>query len=80
MSYPLTDALPNVDHTRDRLLAKVYEFRNADGKAVAPTDEDYELLYAYALVTGQIAREIGIAGKEIEKLYGTLDEEVLTLQ
>ena len=36
--------------------------------------------YVAALVTAQIAREVQAAGKEIEKLYGTLSEDLLTLQ
>ena len=99
LAYPLNDVLPNVEHTRDRLLAKVFEFRQAGlGKAIAK-DEDYELLYAYgesphcctcranslltchtALVTGQLAHDLGIIGQEIEKLYGVLSEEDLKLQ
>lgn len=48
MEYPLNDALPNIDHTRDRLLAKLFQFRTrTTGSPDAPTDEDYELLYAY---------------------------------
>lgn len=47
LEYPINDSLPNVEHTRDRLLAKVFEFRaNAVGKDLT-TDEDFELLYAY---------------------------------
>lgn len=37
-------------------------------------DEDYALLYAYALVTGQLAEEIEKVEKEIESLFGVLDE------
>ena len=33
-----------------------------------------------ALVTGQLAKEITDVGKEIEKLFGVLDEEMLELQ
>ena len=33
-----------------------------------------------ALVTGQLSKEITDAGKEIEKLFGVLDEELLELQ
>jgi len=33
-----------------------------------------------ALVTAQIAKEIEVSGKEIEKLYGVLSEDVLKLQ
>ncbi|KAF2747172.1 hypothetical protein M011DRAFT_468061 [Sporormia fimetaria CBS 119925] len=80
LAYPLNDVLPNIEHTRDRLLAKVFEFRRtALGKVVA-TDEDYELLYAYALVTGQLAHDLGIIGQEVEKLYGVLNEDDLKLQ
>jgi hypothetical protein len=47
LEYPLNAVLPNVERTRDRLLAKVFEFRGSDlGKEVAK-DEDYELLYTY---------------------------------
>jgi hypothetical protein len=49
LAYPLNDVLPNVEHTRHRLLAKIFEFRRTGmGKTVA-TDEDYELLYAYGM-------------------------------
>lgn len=47
LAYPLNDVLPNVEHTRDRLLAKVFEFRRTGLGKVVVKDEDYELLYAY---------------------------------
>jgi hypothetical protein len=47
LAYPLNDVLPNVEHTRDRLLAKVFEFRQTGLGKVIARDEDYELLYAY---------------------------------
>lgn len=47
LAYPLNDVLPNVEHTRDRLLAKVFEFRQTGLGKVITKDEDYELLYAY---------------------------------
>jgi len=43
-------------------------------------ERDYALLYAYALVTGQVAEELKKVGKEIESLFGVLDEELLLLQ
>ena len=47
LEYPLNDALPNTDNARDRLLAKIFRFRQ-EGKDVAgATDQDFELLYAY---------------------------------
>lgn len=33
-----------------------------------------------ALVTGQIAKEVEVSGKELEKLYAALGEKVLKLQ
>ncbi|KAF2195504.1 hypothetical protein K469DRAFT_734121 [Zopfia rhizophila CBS 207.26] len=80
LAYPLNDVLPNVEHTRDRLLAKVFEFRRSGLGKVVTTDEDYELLYAYALVTGQLAQNLAIIGQEIEQLYGVLNEDDLKLQ
>jgi hypothetical protein len=96
LAYPLNDVLPNVEHTRDRLLAKVFEFRQTGLGRVIARDEDYELLYAYgkssillrqyganlsiALVTGQLAHDLNLIGQEIEKLYGVLSEEDLKLQ
>lgn len=47
LAYPLNDVLPNVEHTRDRFLAKVFEFRQTGLAKVITKDEDYELLYAY---------------------------------
>lgn len=110
LEYPLTDAVPSVIGIRDRLLAKIFQFRKehsteamrnlgfipeGEGEngesshdaaaAVSPSDapvgavvaeeKDYALLYAYTLVTGQVAQELKIAEKEIEKLFGVLSEE-----
>ncbi|KIH89513.1 hypothetical protein SPBR_06404 [Sporothrix brasiliensis 5110] len=144
LEYPLTDALPGVAIVRDRLLAKIFQFRKehaaavkqqqqqeqfnslleededgcdnendndkdnnneeADiaqhgsrrgsgiaGAAAAPPppdaaaivnveERDYALLYAYALVTGQVAEELRNIEKEIEGLFGVLDEESTLLQ
>lgn len=100
LEYPLNEALPNTDHARDRLLAKIFCFRKEHQDENGVDDEDFELLYAYgmwlpehlykrryllsnndiALVTGQLANEITQVSKEIEKLFGVLDEERLKLQ
>ncbi|OBT60921.1 hypothetical protein VE03_10808 [Pseudogymnoascus sp. 23342-1-I1] len=45
-----------------------------EGLMAVAKDEDYALLYAYALVTGQLAEEIEKVEKEIESLFGVLDE------
>ena len=47
LEYPLNDAMPSIEHTRDRLLARISEFRRSgEGRDVA-SEQDYELLYAY---------------------------------
>ncbi|CCC12448.1 unnamed protein product [Sordaria macrospora k-hell] len=43
-------------------------------------ERDYALLYAYALVTGQVAEELSEVAKEIEGLFGVLDKESILLQ
>ena len=48
--------------------------------AVPVKDADFGLLYTYALVTGQIGWEIRTVLREIEELFGVLDEELLRLQ
>jgi len=99
LEYPLTDALPSVVGTRDRLLGKIFQFRkeharlpegarNANGESaglgelaqVTVEERDYALLYAYALVTGQVAEELKRVAKEIEELFGVLGEESMLLQ
>jgi hypothetical protein len=42
-------------------------------------EPDYALLYAYALVTGQVAKELKVVEKEIEGLFGRLNEDVMLL-
>ncbi|UKZ94684.1 uncharacterized protein TrAFT101_009535 [Trichoderma asperellum] len=111
LEYPLTDAVPSVIGIRDRLLAKIFQFRkehspetmrnlgfiqegedengesSRDATAAAARssdtqigltmaeERDYALIYAYTLVTGQVAQELKIAEKEIESLFGILNEE-----
>jgi hypothetical protein len=38
------------------------------------------MLYAYTLVTGQLAEEIRKVEREVEELFGVLDEDMLMLQ
>lgn len=83
LEYSLNDAVPNIAHSRDRLLAKIFQYRKdvaaAEEDTVVAKDEDYEILYTYILVTGQLAEEIIKVQREVEDLFGTMDEESLTL-
>ncbi|KAI5290390.1 hypothetical protein KEM54_001675 [Ascosphaera aggregata] len=54
LEYPLNDVLPNIEHARDRLLARLHRFRKDISLSRHTTDEDYALLYAYTLVTTRI--------------------------
>lgn len=81
LEYSITsDALPSIEHTRDRLLAKIFEYRRSGVQEQKIEDEDYSLLYTYALVTGQLSLGIESVLKEVESLFGVLDEEALRLQ
>ncbi|KAI9736482.1 MAG: hypothetical protein M1818_005992 [Claussenomyces sp. TS43310] len=112
LEYPINDDLPSTANARDRLLAKIFQFRKRETSAgedghghdgdedgtddahgdsgpsgrpgvddgvVVTEDEDYALLYAYVLVTGQVAEELQKVKKEIEALFGVLDEELIQL-
>ena len=46
LEFPLNDALPNTDHARDRLLAKIFKFRKTHTDDNT-SDEDFAVLYAY---------------------------------
>lgn len=47
LEYPITDALPSIEHTRDRLLAKIFGFRKEEKATVIASDRDFALLYTY---------------------------------
>jgi hypothetical protein len=80
LEYPISDALPDIENSRDQLLSRISEYRrNGPGREVT-TEQDYELLYAYVLVTGQLARDIHAIVPDMETLYGTLNEENLKLE
>ncbi|EGX89380.1 hypothetical protein CCM_07631 [Cordyceps militaris CM01] len=78
LEYPLTAAIPSIARARDRFLSKVFEFREKTPAALDISEKDYALLYAYALVTGQVADELmKITRHEIESLLGVLKDDPL---
>ncbi|KAK2594380.1 hypothetical protein QQS21_007886 [Conoideocrella luteorostrata] len=94
LEYPLTDAIPTIDSTKDQLLGKIYKFRKDHTDQLAQDDDertgkksemvveekDYALLYAYTLVTVQVAEELGKVKMEIEGLFGVLNQDELLLE
>ncbi|KAJ5102840.1 hypothetical protein N7532_003369 [Penicillium argentinense] len=79
LEYPLSDVLPSIEHARDRLLARIYRYRQDHEASRLTTDEDCALLYAYILVTGQLSQEITEIIAEIGQLFGVLSEDVVQL-
>ncbi|KAH8704729.1 transcriptional regulator of RNA polII, SAGA, subunit-domain-containing protein [Talaromyces proteolyticus] len=50
LEYPLNNSLPNIQHARDRLLARIFHFRQESERSSLTTDGDYALLYAYGKI------------------------------
>ncbi|WEW57960.1 hypothetical protein PRK78_003427 [Emydomyces testavorans] len=79
LGYQLNDAPPDIDHSRDRLLARLHHCRKDESVSRLITDEDYALLYAYVLVTGQLRNEIMAVIDEVSALFGVVNEDILAL-
>jgi len=47
LEYPVNDVLPNIEDRRDRLLARIFEFRRSGANEAEIEEADYEMLYAY---------------------------------
>ncbi|KAK2750654.1 hypothetical protein FQN57_002727 [Myotisia sp. PD_48] len=79
LGYSLNDVLPDTEHARDRLLARLHHFRSDKSVSHLTTDEDYALLNAYILVTAQLSNEITDLMDQVRDLFGTIDEDAITL-
>lgn len=79
LEYPLTDAIPTIDSAKDLLLGRIYRFRTHHVGA-AVEERDYALLYAYTLISAQVADELKKVRAEIEGLFGVLNQEELLLE
>ncbi|KAM5346244.1 hypothetical protein ACJ41O_009249 [Fusarium nematophilum] len=91
LEYPFADATPSIVSARENLLGKIFQFRkdyslktSRGGESsevdIYVEEKDYALLYAYALVTGQVADELRMVGTEIGSLFGVLDEDTRLLR
>ncbi|CUS15498.1 unnamed protein product [Tuber aestivum] len=79
LGFPLPGSLPKTDRARDRLLAALFEFRKRVRGTEGDSDEDFALIYAYALVTGRISEGLLDVIATVERLYGVLEEEMLVI-
>ena len=86
LEYSLTEAIPSIMSVRERLLSKVFQFRElhsdtdrGEGSSTQGSpkvnERDYALLYAYALVTAQVESDLETAAAEVEGLFGTAGAE-----
>lgn len=75
------DASPGIADRREALLTRMFEHRGEmEAAGQAPKDEDFGLLYTFALVTGQLGLEMRSVMAMAEGLFGVIDEEALRLQ
>jgi hypothetical protein len=49
-------------------------------ESMAVTEKDFALLYAYTLVTSQVAEELKKSRADIEELFGMLNEDAMLLE
>ncbi|KAI5776623.1 Fusaric acid resistance protein-like-domain-containing protein [Geopyxis carbonaria] len=78
IGFPLPENLPNTTRARDRLLAKIFDYRKTvKGIEGEKLDEDLEMLYAYALATARISEGLDESIHNMGLLYGVLEDEML---
>lgn len=77
IGFPLPEHLPSTLRARDRLLAKLSEFRTTVGGTEGDIDEDFAMVYAYVLVTARISEGIQELIRIVGLLYGVLEDEML---
>lgn len=94
LEYPFADATASIVSARENLLGKIFQFRkeyssrsanergqvSTDSAELLVEEKDYALLYAYTLVTSQVADELRMVGKEIGSLFGVLNENTRLLR
>ncbi|KAF8422669.1 Fusaric acid resistance protein-like-domain-containing protein [Tirmania nivea] len=80
LGFPLPDTLPRLEGARDRLLARLWEYRRERVRGeVVKWEEEFQGVYAYVLVLGRIAEGLGECVEVLNGLYGVLEEEMLEI-
>ncbi|RPB29574.1 hypothetical protein L211DRAFT_26091 [Terfezia boudieri ATCC MYA-4762] len=80
LGFPLPDTLPRLEGARDRLLARLWEYRREKVRGEEGRwEEDFQGIYAYVLVLGRIAEGLSECVAVLNGLYGVLDEEMLEI-
>ncbi|KAF8475692.1 Fusaric acid resistance protein-like-domain-containing protein [Kalaharituber pfeilii] len=79
IGFPLPETLPNTDRSKDRLLAKLFAYREKIRGEEGKSDEDFALMYAYVLVLGRVIEGLQECIHTLNSLYGVLEEEMLEI-
>ncbi|KAK9457698.1 Fusaric acid resistance protein-like-domain-containing protein [Dipodascopsis uninucleata] len=79
LGLPLPSALPNTDHARDRMIAKVNKYRMKQVASDHGSDDDFVLFYAYILSTLAIDGGLHDIIRLLQELFGSIEEETLSI-
>lgn len=79
LEYPLIDVLPSIDHARDRLLARIYRYRQDHEASQLTTDEDCALLYAYSKLFCSVLLKLIHSLTAIVLVTGQLSQEIMEI-
>lgn len=79
LAFPLPEHLPSTVRARDRLLAKLFDYRADVRRTAGEADEDFAMVYAYALVTARISEGLDELIRNVGLLYGLLEDEMLEI-
>ncbi|KAK9354983.1 hypothetical protein V1523DRAFT_424571 [Lipomyces doorenjongii] len=80
LGLPLPDHLPNTEHARERMIAKVNEFRLKQVSDVRIGNEDeFVLFYSFILATLSINEGLLHIIAMQQQIYGTIEDETLAI-
>ncbi|KAF7714774.1 Uncharacterized protein PECH_007327 [Penicillium ucsense] len=77
LGHTLEDVPANVARARDELLAQISRFRQDKIASQVTTDEDYALLYAYIIVSGQLSDELLQISSELGRIFPASDDSLV---
>ncbi|KAK9319832.1 Fusaric acid resistance protein-like-domain-containing protein [Lipomyces orientalis] len=80
LGLPLPDHLPNTEHARDRMIAKVNEFRRKQvTEARVGSEDEFVLFYSFILATLSINDALLHIIAMLQQIYGTIEDETLII-
>ncbi|KAK9384683.1 Fusaric acid resistance protein-like-domain-containing protein [Lipomyces mesembrius] len=80
LGLPLPDHLPNTEHARERMIAKVNEFRLKQvSDARMGNEDEFVLFYSFILATLSINEGLLHIIATQQQIYGTIEDETLAI-